>query len=311
MKTVNRTTLLPALLVGIICFTLGCQQQVTDSSNALTKVVTENKPVKLDDTDTPSEANTPSDTNTSEDNTAEETTAAETTAAETTEQVVQPETSSTNEGDKPAEPTIDIPATWKQLSQTQEVWIDNKNKQVIVGGKVCLNNGPLEMLICPKGTKEHESIVSVNAESWQIHAALVALGASPGTPSRWDPEYTPAWGPSIQIEMMWRDEKTQQVKTIDGKQWILDTNTGKPMTVDLVFGGSYSEPQFEGEQPRYQANDGELICLANFTTSAIDIRVDKNNIDIFFEANTPLIPPANTQVYTIIKPGPVLGKPEE
>ena len=83
MKTVNRTTLLPALLVGIICFTLGCQQQVTDSSNALTKVVTENKPVKLDDTDTLSEANTPSDTNTSEDNTAEETTAAETTAAET------------------------------------------------------------------------------------------------------------------------------------------------------------------------------------------------------------------------------------
>ena len=211
--------------------------------------------------------------------------------------------------EEPTEPTIDIPAHWKQLSKTQEIWIDHKNKQVIVGGKICLDAGPLEMLICPRGTKEHETIVSVNAESWQVHAALLAVGAQQGVPSRWVPEYTPAWGPKIDIQMMWRDEKTNKVKTIDGKQWILDNETQKPMTHELVFGGSYEEPQMEGGRKRYLADAGELICLANFSTSTIDLRIDDQDTDLFFEANTPLIPPINTQIYTIIKPGPVIGKP--
>ena len=215
------------------------------------------------------------------------------------------------EDDTPAEPTIDIPATWKRLGDKQEVWIDTKNKQVIVGGKVCLSEGPLEMLICPRNTKEHEAVVAVNAQSWQVHAGLIAIGATPGVPCRWVPEYTSAWGPKIDIKMMWRDEKTKKIKTIDGKQWILNSDTQKPMTTELVFGGSYSEPEFEGEQARYQADDGELICLANFSTSTIDLRVSEKDINILFEANTPLIPPINTQVYTVIIPGPVIGKPEE
>ena len=197
------------------------------------------------------------------------------------------------------------------MSKTQEIWMDLKNKQVIVGGKVCLNEGPLEMLICPQNTKEHESIVSVNAESWQVHAALLRVGATPGTPSRWVPEYTPAWGAKIDIKMMWRDEKTKQVKSIDGKQWLLNIDTKKPMTTELVFGGSSGEPKFEGGQGGYPADAGELICLANFSTSTIDLRVSEKDIDIYFEANTALIPPVNTQVYTVITPGPVVGKPEE
>ena len=57
------------------------------------------------------------------------------------------------EVDTPSEPTIDIPATWKRLGDKQEIWIDTKNKQVIVGGTVCLTEGPLEMLICPEKHK--------------------------------------------------------------------------------------------------------------------------------------------------------------
>ena len=211
----------------------------------------------------------------------------------------------------PAEPTIDIPSTWKRLSKTQEIWIDLKNKQVILGGKICLNEGPLEMVVCPGDTKAHESIVSVNAESWQVHAALLRVGATEGATSRFNPEYTPAWGSKIDIQMMWRDEETKQVKKIDGKQWVLNIDTQKPMTTELVFGGSYSTPEFEGERPRYAANSGELICLANFPSSTIDLRVSEEDMDKYFEANTPLIPPINTQVYTVITPGPVVGKPEE
>ena len=213
-----------------------------------------------------------------------------------------------NNEEELAEPTINIPAHWKQLSKTREIWVDHKNKQVIVGGKVCLDAGQLEMLICPRGTKEHETIVSVNAASWQVHAALLAVGAKQGVPCRWVPEYTPSWGPKIDVQMMWRDEKTNKVKTIDGKQWILDVDTQKPITHEFVFGGSIEQIR-EGRR-QYLADAGELICLANFSTSAIDLRIVDPNANLFFEANTPLIPPINTQIYTIIKPGPVVGKPE-
>jgi len=39
------------------------------------------------------------------------------------------------------------------------LWIDQKRKYVVVDGKVSMREGPLEMFACPKGTKEHESIV--------------------------------------------------------------------------------------------------------------------------------------------------------
>ena len=49
----------------------------------------------------------------------------------------------------------------------------------MVGGKICLRQGLLEMFACPEGTKEHESIVSVNAKAQTVHTALLAVGLAP------------------------------------------------------------------------------------------------------------------------------------
>ena len=66
----------------------------------------------------------------------------------------------------------------------------------------------------------------------------------------------------------------------------------------------------DGGPRQYVANAGELICLANFSTSTIDLRILDQDAGLYFEANTSQIPPINTQIYTLIKPGPVVGKPE-
>ena len=329
MKTT--TTFLPALFICISCCAIGCGQQVANpvtpapavvpsdtqtqeqtdpattstegSGGAVAEPNNDDRPIAISgapSVENPSSPQTPDSSDQQTNNNS----------LSKTNTDNEGENNDTIESEKPAEPTIKIPAHWKRLGKTQEIWVDHKNKQVIVGGKICLTAGQLEMLICPKGTKEHETIVSVNAESWQVHAALLAVGAKKGVPSRWVPEYTPAWGPKIDVQMMWRDEKTNKVKTIDGKQWILDIDTQKPMTHEFVFGGSIEEPNPNGGRPRYLADDGELICLASFSTSTIDLRIPDQDASLFFEANTPLIPPVNTQIYTIIKPGPVLGKPE-
>jgi hypothetical protein len=210
---------------------------------------------------------------------------------------------------KPRPPTIDIPDTWKRLSPENEIWLDSENKQVIVGGQICLTAGPLEMLICPRNTKEHESVISAKVESWQVHGALMATGATPGAACKWAPDYSPAWGPKIEIEVMWKDAESGEIKKIDGKQWILNIETQKPMVLDLVFGGSFTETNEETGQNYYTGNDGALICLANFSTATVDLRIEDAQTQAFFEANTPKIPPLGTQVYAVIKAGQIVGKP--
>lgn len=55
---------------------------------------------------------------------------------------------------------------------------------VDVRSQVCLDNGLLELIACIKDTKEHESIIMVEAKPSHIHTALLLLGARPGHPAR-------------------------------------------------------------------------------------------------------------------------------
>lgn len=94
----------------------------------------------------------------------------------------------------------------KKLNPQGTVLLDVANRKVVLRGELCLREGLLEMLICKAKTKEHESIVSVDAEAYAIHAALMALGANPGTPVKFQPEYTPPTGQKIDIYLGWTDE---------------------------------------------------------------------------------------------------------
>ncbi len=61
--------------------------------------------------------------------------------------------------------------------------IDFKEKVVDIQATVCLREGLLELVACAKGTKEHESIIAIQARPSHIHAALLLLGAEPGAPA--------------------------------------------------------------------------------------------------------------------------------
>jgi len=52
-----------------------------------------------------------------------------------------------------------------------------------VDATVSLEQGMLELVACAKDTKEHESIVAVNAKPSHIHTALLLIGANPGNPA--------------------------------------------------------------------------------------------------------------------------------
>ena len=85
------------------------------------------------------------------------------------------------------------------LNKSGTVLLDVKGNRVSLKSKVVLREGLLEMLCCLVQTKEHESILAVNARAKVIHAGLLALGAKPGTTVRYFPQYKPATGQQIDI----------------------------------------------------------------------------------------------------------------
>ena len=199
------------------------------------------------------------------------------------------------------EPEIELPAGAKQIFPTSELWLDKANNQVIVGGKICIQEGQLEMFACPSGTKEHESVVSAAATSFQIHAMFLALGCNPGTPVSWHPEYRAASGPTVVMEIAWKDGDT--VKRIPIQQMIRNFETKKALDTEFVFVGSQFYVHPDGTK-EYYGDAGEMVCLSNFSTAMIDIPIKSGDSDdsLLFEAFTENIPPVNTQVYIFFQP---------
>ena len=105
------------------------------------------------------------------------------------------------------------------LNRTGTVLLDKRGRRVVVKARVVLRQGLLEMLLCKRQTKEHESILAVDADAYAIHAGLVAIGAEPGSVVRYDPQFQPPSGPKIDIFLQWRD-KNGMTRRVPAQQWI-------------------------------------------------------------------------------------------
>lgn len=189
------------------------------------------------------------------------------------------------------------------LSKTHEIWLDPANKLLLVDGAVCLREGFLEMFACPKGTKEHESIVAVNCDAMTVHAGLLALGAKIGGPVKFDPKFVPASGTAVEIFVTWTD-KAGKPQKVRAQEWIRNSKTKKEMTYQWVFAGSGFFLDEDSGKRYYNADAGDLVCVSNFPTATLDLPIESSqaNADLQFEAFSERIPPKGTKVRLIFQP---------
>ncbi len=194
-------------------------------------------------------------------------------------------------------------ANWMRLTVDHEVWIDLKKKELLVGGRVCLREGMLEMFACPKGTKEHEAVVAANTAARYAHAGLVALGAKPGPPVQFQPEYKPAQGTEIEITVIWKDQQGKEHR-VRAQEWVKHTKTGKALEYAWVFAGSGFWVDEQAGERYYYADGGEFICVSNFSTAMLDLPIESSdaNETLMFTAFTERIPPRETRVYLLLTP---------
>lgn len=255
------------------------------------------------------------------------------------------------------------------LNEQKTVLLDKVGKRLVLKGEVCLREGVLEMLVCLKRSKEHEAIFAVDTKAQIVHAGLLALGFEPGTPVEFVPEYKPATGPVVDINVSWVDadgkahkhQAQELVRNSVRRYWVqkldntpidlklpedgdlrydekrqellwygpmndkqrdaalkLSADAGyqkaikefykstqvKTLDADWVFAGStfYVDP--ESNQRFYQAEAGDLICVANFATATIDLAVPSSaaNEQLLYDAYTDRLPPNGTRVTIELKP---------
>jgi len=105
------------------------------------------------------------------------------------------------------------------LNRQKTVLLDVQGKRLLLKTKIVLREGMLEMLCCLKQTKEHESILSLDAKAYVVHTGLLALGVKPGKPVQFYPKYVPAEGQKINIFLQWKD-KQGKFHRVAAQKWI-------------------------------------------------------------------------------------------
>lgn len=288
---------------------------------------------------------------------------------------------------KDAKPRV-IPPGLTPLNKQGSVLIDPKNKKVILYTTVVLREGLLEMFCCLEKTKEHESILSVDARAREVHAGLLAVGAKPGKHVEFRPDFKPPTGERIDVFVSWKDAKGAEQR-ISAQKWVryalhrfyvatmeklpdgltipkededltlrytpkfkeltwygpmtvrqrdkllalskdaeyqkiiksfYDQTRPREMDAHWLFAGSIFTKDAESGREVYEAEGGDLICVANFPTATLDVsiksaeRQDEGNL---FEPYTERIPPVGTEVTVELIPVPEKkadkpgAKPEE
>jgi hypothetical protein len=190
------------------------------------------------------------------------------------------------------------------MTKERDVWLDKQKKQVVLKGKIAVRDGNLEMLACPEQTKEYESIIALSAHKMEnVHAALLAAGAQPGHPAKFDTTFHPPTGTQIEVTIRWTDKDGKQHEA-RGQEWVRNLKTHKPLEYSWVFAGSRFIEDPEMHEKHYAANDGDFISVVNFADSAIDLSFEspKDWSEHVFEPFTEHIPPKGTEVEVVLTP---------
>ena len=210
--------------------------------------------------------------------------------------------------DKPADPVADA---IKQVNdQDNGVTINAQAKHLDIKATVCLRRGEfLEMFACTKDTREHESILVIDAMPSTIHLGLLLLGLEPGKPLFYDrnfdpPKLVPATGPKVDVFIVIKVNEVE--REIPANRWVQDNKTKEMMTGNtwLFAGSQFAE--YDGKQVYHADINGSAISLVNFGDDLLtkpNTLTDANDShDKVWQPRTEAIPEVGTKVVLRLKP---------
>lgn len=191
--------------------------------------------------------------------------------------------------------------------------IDVEKRTIDVESEVCLDEGALELVACTKGTKEHESIVAVEARPIHIHTALLLLGVEAGNPAmrkavdenqtRWVD--LPPRGGAVEVFLVWKDQKNGLVERPISDFIVHSVEQQKRFpTHTFLFAGS--QLHGAGEGPRQYSSDrsGNVISISTFGDETLCLPGvhGHQNGALLWQVDATHLPPVGTKVTLRLRP---------
>lgn len=200
------------------------------------------------------------------------------------------------------------------------ITIDAKDRRVDVESVVCLTEGFLELIACGKDSKEHESVIMVEAKPSHIHAALLLIGAEAGNPAmrkplneeatRW--AHLPPRGQAVKISLVFPKEGGGTVER-PVSDFIAPTEdeTGLREAAEIeekfpdtfLFTGSLFHG--EGEERKYIADlSGHVISIATFGDEVFSLSEvhGQENGSLDWQIKPDSLPEIGTKVILRLRP---------
>jgi biopolymer transport protein ExbD len=190
------------------------------------------------------------------------------------------------------------------------VFIDWRVPQVEIEARVVLQVGLLELFACTPNTREHESILQVQAPAEHIYQALGLIGLQPGHPVQWEAEreqVIPAAGAPVELLVRWWPESTSQPpREVDVSEWMLANATDRPPPPQpWVFAGSVRD-----EQGVLAAEyEGTIVAVVDFEGALIALprSYSDSNAELWLRANPDAVPPVGTRCLLLVRPSATAG----
>ena len=153
------------------------------------------------------------------------------------------------------------------LNPQKTVLLDAKRKRLLLKTTVVQREALLEMFLCKAQTKEHESILSIDAEAYIVHAGLLAIGAKSGAPVRFEPEYRPPQGQILDIFVNWDDENGRPHRE-PAQKWVQHVTRRYYVEPLAALPAGFQMP--EETELRYDSKRGELIWFGQMSEAERD-----------------------------------------
>jgi len=219
--------------------------------------------------------------------------------------------------------------------------LDLEKRCIDLEAEICLDKGPLELVACTKGSKEHESIVAVSAKAMHIHTALLLLGASDGHPAmrkqvgsdkRW--VNVPPEGDAVEVFLITatKDGKSverpirdfivrsrQRVDEVEGAVITAPEESEKSEDASkerfphsFVFAGSHLKEDGPGPR-RYLADlSGNVISIATFGDELLCLPHYETRADgaLMWRVKPDSLPRVGTKVTLRLRPKPKKPRPK-
>ena len=196
--------------------------------------------------------------------------------------------------------------------ELKHMTVNREGRYVDLEATVVLRKGDwLELLACTKGTKEHESILTVKATPRHIHLGLLLIGLKPGHPLRWapgtedtDPRVEAPKGDKVAVFIV--EERDGKPFERPANEWIINQKTGKVMDSNVwLFTGSTMIKEKHSERRVYSADEtGTVLTLVSFGDDVMAQATDvtNENDEGMWGPRTILIPKEGTELTLRLRP---------